>query len=607
MRNPVFFRRCLRFSWLMLIIVLASCTRRPVTAPAPRTPIIPNQATTAEPPSGTWFAPVADILTCRNAVQRLNDHLHRHPAARPMVLSNAEQHTLRELLRLDDGELAEISQPTFTPLDAHYLDGSFLLRDAARSLHVDDLPAPLRARAAADWVTRQVRLVETPSAPDPIQFVLRRGWGSALDRALIFLALLPQLGLEGCLIGYANPEHPDQPRFWATGVCGERDVLLFDLVTGQPFPTAQGDGFLTLSQVQQLSLLNLTPAIAAPRLTPEQLRQSQIYVTCPLSALAPRMRYLEQILATSNPVVLSTDPVQTMHALRKTQRGAAEEIAVRFWNPPQPVAPPRRLRAFLPPQAGGIDRPHAASSRLHSFLQGLVPAEKMPAPLRGLPGEPGKRLHDEFAQPFINLVLEASMPRDWMLRGRYDEASAELAKMRDELKPYRQLLWKDKELPRQAADWCQRLRAAHGDLLLAQRQAQRQPSPQAEQAVHAAEQRVAHLWQHSDKPYLLMQAALAEPLGAEVTYWLALCKHEQAARCRQRRDWQRLGEAVAAFTVPPALPWPALVTGDDTCKTLWRSAAQWWQTYLDEFPHAPAADAARRLRLQAEHQEKEKH
>ena len=99
---------------------------------------------------------------------------------------------------------------------------SFLFRDAARSLEIPPLTGaggkiakrlPLDyAIAGFDWVVRQVRLSD-PKIPDageqaPPAAILRRGIGSALQRAQVFLALLEQFGLEeadtsglqGCLV-----------------------------------------------------------------------------------------------------------------------------------------------------------------------------------------------------------------------------------------------------------------------------------------------------------------------------------------------------------------------------------------------------------------------
>src|SRR5438105_3990466 len=77
---------------------------------------------------------------------------------------------------------------------------AFLLRDAVRGLNLDELAPLERAQNGFAWVVRQVRLQsgEGPSVP-PLP-VLRRGWGTARERDFVFLALLDQLGIDGCMI-----------------------------------------------------------------------------------------------------------------------------------------------------------------------------------------------------------------------------------------------------------------------------------------------------------------------------------------------------------------------------------------------------------------------
>src|SRR5438132_607129 len=82
------------------------------------------------------------------------------------------------------------------------LEACFLLRDAARSLEVGlaggkaARQTPLdRAEAGFAWVVREVRLPPPgrqpiSAEPAPPAPVLRRGQGSPLERALVFLALL---------------------------------------------------------------------------------------------------------------------------------------------------------------------------------------------------------------------------------------------------------------------------------------------------------------------------------------------------------------------------------------------------------------------------------
>src|SRR5439155_25509433 len=137
---------------------------------------------------------------------------------------------------------------------AHHLEVCFLLRDAARSLEAQLHTAggkpvkqtPLaRAKAGFAWVVRQVRLPAGEPADEeaaPPAPVLYRGHGTALERALVFLALLEQFGLDeddtsalqGCLV--FCPDDKGTRRLWACGVASGESLYLFDPRLGLPVP-----------------------------------------------------------------------------------------------------------------------------------------------------------------------------------------------------------------------------------------------------------------------------------------------------------------------------------------------------------------------------------
>src|ERR1700731_2925813 len=75
-----------------------------------------------------------DVKACRNALNQLNSFFVRRPERKPPTLSDAQRDLLTTQFHLDPDELAETASPNYTLLDAHYLEFSFLLRDAARAL-----------------------------------------------------------------------------------------------------------------------------------------------------------------------------------------------------------------------------------------------------------------------------------------------------------------------------------------------------------------------------------------------------------------------------------------------------------------------------------------
>ena len=74
------------------------------------------------------------------------------------------------------------------------------------------------------------------SAPEgvPTDLVLRTGAGTALDRALIFLDMLSQLEIDGCLI--ACPDKEGKARFWLAGALVDKEIFLFDTRWEFPCP-----------------------------------------------------------------------------------------------------------------------------------------------------------------------------------------------------------------------------------------------------------------------------------------------------------------------------------------------------------------------------------
>src|SRR5437660_3059531 len=291
----------------------------------------------------------ADYDDCRVAVQQLNLYIDGGPEEKPRSLSPEELELLKnkDQFGLDDGELAEVNRITFTPLDGHHLELCLLLHEAVRSLRLEKL-APLdQAAAGFAWVTRQVQLRERSGDALPPDFVLRRGFGTALERAHVFLAVLQQLGIDGCML--AIPGKPGEPtlRYWLPGALIDKQIYLFDTRLGLPLPGPKGQGIATLAQLraQPDILRQLTVDDRAPYdVSQDQARQAEIHVACVLSALAPRMRYLQERLSGTDKVLLSVDPVALVqHFAVGVQSDPMKGVVVRVWNLPGDVSSPIRV------------------------------------------------------------------------------------------------------------------------------------------------------------------------------------------------------------------------------------------------------------------------
>jgi hypothetical protein len=325
----------------------------------------------------------------RNAVQKLNTYFSRHPEQRPQPQSDAQRDLLVQTVGLEEDELAEVTSNTFTSLDAHYLDLCFLMRDAARSLGVQELPPLQQAENVFAWITREVRLREEGGPPLPPQFVLRRGWGTSLERALIFLEMLNQMGLEGCLLAFpSEPGSQGFARFWLAGVLVQGQIYLFDTRLGLPLPNpdAKGEVPATLEQVREKVRNNVDPFRRLTLddkhhydVTREQAGKAEIHLGWSLSALAPRMKHLQELLAGSTRIVLGADPVAMIQQFEAAGQGAPVHVAARFGDP----NPLRVLRSFLPPAEGGVDVSNPG--RKFRAEYGLIPYRALPAPMDKIP------------------------------------------------------------------------------------------------------------------------------------------------------------------------------------------------------------------------------
>src|SRR5581483_7937450 len=135
-----------------------------------------------------------------DALYVLNNYCNKPEINAKLQIADEARAFLEQKAGLESGELKEVEATSFTPLDAHHLEMSFLLRDAAHSLEVQGLAPLEQARHCFGWVMRQVYLLQAPADFVPPHLVLRQGYATGLDRALAFLALLRQLNLPGCIV-----------------------------------------------------------------------------------------------------------------------------------------------------------------------------------------------------------------------------------------------------------------------------------------------------------------------------------------------------------------------------------------------------------------------
>jgi hypothetical protein len=542
-----------------------------------------------------------DLNACRAALQQINNELGEKASLRPPSLTKEQKDWLHENLHLSDEELIEVESSHYTRLDNQHLFCCFLMRDAANALEVKGVRTQAGRQAvhekpleeavrAFDWVMREVRLRPEEGEASPPSFVLRRGWGTALERALVFLALLEQIGdldaPQPELLGFLleTPDDKGGMNLWSCGVViGEgKDVYLFDPNLGLPLPGPNGEGVATLAQTREkaeiLAQLNVGEKNRYP-VTREKAQAAQAQLVCPLSALAPRMRHLqEKLLAPSVRVRLASDAAKDRERIQAAcSAGAAKQVPVQV-----PKDKCTLLRRFLSGNEGGTDN----TNREQRFQIALVPWTALPQVFQDeklFPrnGPLMKQVLALFATPFITPAMEPGQPHDLLLRGRYGSAVEKLVGERAAWRSTLEQRANSEDLQAQFVKWLDEANHVYATLLV------RAKSPQEREQ---AEKQVKALWEGraSYPVHIVLNSASAAGRSPEVDYQLGLCSQEQAVQIQARLDLQaRKGVAQHAQDVEKA-------------KLEWQGARDKWERFDENYPTHPDVAAARRLRGLAE-------
>jgi hypothetical protein len=558
----------------------------------------------------------ADLLSCQGAVRQLNVSLSTNPGQKRTPRDEAT----REKLGFTPEEWTEVNSATFTPLDAHHLEQCFLLRDAAQSLQVQALPPEKKAEAAFAWAVRQVRLTGRKHEILPPSYVLRRSWGSPAQRTHVFLALLRQLGMDGCVVII-----PEKEPVVLAGVLAGKDIYLFDSRLGLPMPGAEPGSVLTLAQLRaQPDLLKqLSPNEKYPYdVTSAGVAKAEVGLVFELSELAPRMQRLQQQLASRVKVVLAADP----NAQEKKFQEALKDsgVALKTWNRPEEAgSPARALRQFLPSDQGGADKPELINltslpgfaapdaalqanwTRLYRYEKERTPWIFLPSPVRALPANSmfGTTARDIFAARYQSILARTEepkpeegeedmpfgggdmperrrkaislddMPRALVLRGQTDKAQEQLRLILDALMEHRRIRQRVPDLDKKVTEWMSPAAEAYARLAQVREAGKGRADPEH---VKAAGAQVAGLWSVSPLP-LLFAEALTVPLNAEAMFTVALANQEYA---------ERLQAKVGGASSPQV-------------QDAWRAAEDGWFAFLREHSLQPSWAAAYRMKARA--------
>jgi hypothetical protein len=521
-----------------------------------------------------------DVTACKSAINELNAGIaNTEGVAKPAVLTPEAEAALAALVPLTPEDRDEVrgAGHAFTTHDPVYLAECLYLRDAARSLAVSGLAPDQAADLAFAWVCRQVTLSPWPAissrgilsaAALPPTYILRRGSGSALERMYVFLALLQQIGLDGCLVGppdakevlaYPIPLGPDRVPlpggptgpFWAAGVRVGSDVRLYDPWRSQPFPA-------TLAQLKANPDAHkawFDDKANASGVTAAEAKNAAVYLAVPVNALAPRMATLQEKLKDDVGVRLAVDAAAL--------RASFPDPKPAYWNPPgDRFAYGRTARSFLPLEEGGSDRTERGTARPYDayFLSQVPPLERgIPPELREnktVVGDVKTRFGQAGQGIYRAAFLTPPTPREYLQRGQFQKADAELVEKKDAFGSALRRFQTEPDRERLIRAWGERATQLYKDLGV---------DPGAAAAID-------DLWR-SQAVTLLLERTVSEVGQAETAYLLALCKHEQAERAQARLD-RAAGNGAEQLRKDAADAW-AIAVGE-------------WRGYLEQY--APTQD-----------------
>lgn len=364
------------------------------------------------------FREATEVQHFQDGLAIVNEYLNAAAAAEEVKkadqirpLSEAEDKALRASLGLGDAEVQHLRETKFLKSeDAYHLDSCFLFRDAGKHVVVPGQARADKLRYALEWVSRHVLYHEQTDAGLPAVFVLRRGHGDALDRALVFLELIRQMDMIGCLVSAGTPGRDP----FLVGVLGDDGLLhLFDTRLGIPVAGPGGKGTATLADALK------EPALLKAHGVGDKVDQLRLRLPLPLAAFAPRMAFLQNKLTAHIRINLSEDVADLTPKLE-----AAGGVGVVPWETPDVAAPApfRRAKLFLPGSVKG-ESP-LAFLRYH---QRLVPKGEIEFRLMQLRLFAPDDLHPLALNRLMRFVGEVFdkyllQPRSMMLHGRTDEA-----------------------------------------------------------------------------------------------------------------------------------------------------------------------------------------
>lgn len=517
-----------------------------------------------------------DPTTCREVLQTIDVGLEgteqRNSPAQPQV------QTVAGLLNLTEKEVGSIVQKNYKSLDAEYLTSCFLIRDGVRSLELRNDSKIEQAELAFAWICRQIYISDKGGSPAPAWWLLQAGSGSGMDRAYVFLEVLRQLNIDGCLIGppelgdapsFVPPtgETTSKPRFApvrAVGVRVATEIYLFDPWLGKPIRSNKGGTLATFFPIRT-DPSKVSDWLTLRDLKADEVKRWEIYLAMPDEALAPRMEWLEQQLESTNPVKLYVDALKLRERFTKEamSRDSQKGVNCQFWNPGGDMySPGRVLEGFF--EEVRMSDGSTISPRKMLFSRIHFPHEFLPK-LRvkgdALQGDPERILALIFQSEFNNLFFTYGSPRDNLLRGNYSTAIASLTELKERNDSLRDRIARETNLESAIEAW-----ADQANVVFANSQRAKNSGDADAQARSRADELNFLKSALTEKISFLVRKDTSRVLSAEASYQLALVIHEKAERAQTLQEH-----------VPSA-------NGKAEAKRMWSNAADLWQQYVDNYP-----------------------
>jgi hypothetical protein len=503
---------------------------------------------------------------CRTILQQLDNlpSLSDRP-----VLTDAQRLALRDYVRLEPAELGEVSLAQFSQVDAHYLAECLLLRAGVRSLRLDGRPPLEQARISFEWVCRMIYIDDRVPYPAYPWMTYQNGFGVGLSRAYAVLAAWQQLGFAGCLVGppalkdsqsVTLSNRPDAPPTYAPiracGVKVDKNIYLFDPISGRPIPSSDGKGILTLADARS------NPAAAPGQKPVDEAKDWRPFLAPQLACLSTRMSWLQGLRPANSGVVLAVDVMKQKSMFEQDLPGVPCEV----WNRPEDeLSLTRILRHFVNEEGSSRDR--LALREVHHIS--TIPMQHFPR--ANLDQSSLEHLIGAFTYPFASLRYAIRTPRDLLLRGQFQQATSLLEDTKQLADNARTRMERDKGLKADVEAWAKRFDVFAGQLNEAR---VRNPSevPFAAKALQDFRNQPGN--RDIERAFVLGSAS--RPLAADATYLMAQCVHERA----ERAQLDNSGQAAAN----------------------WRNAKEWWNRFLDASVEArspfPAREAHARVLLE---------